>query len=212
MARLGYKQTKEHRRKISEALKGRPSPTKGTKHTVETKRKISESEKGKTVTKETRKKMSLAQIGKKHTEEHIKNARVAMTKAMNKPEVRKKLSLSHLGIKPTEEARKNMSLAKGGTGIPYANTAYPAIFREMRPLILERDNFKCQMSSMTNKQHLKKFGRVLIVHHIDYNKKNCKETNLITLTDSWNKKVNKNRKYWTKYFQEIINQKRSQPC
>ena len=39
------------------------------------------------------------------------------------------------------------------------------------------------------------------VHHIDYNKQNCKENNLITLCLQCNNRVNSNRNYWKEYFQ-----------
>ena len=44
------------------------------------------------------------------------------------------------------EVRQNMSLAMGGTGIPYENSEYPQEFFEIRYGILKRDNFTCQMS------------------------------------------------------------------
>lgn len=62
----------------------------------------------------------------------------------------------------------------------------------LRRSIRERDNYICQASGQ--------YGN--IVHHIDYNKKNCNSVNLITLSKSWNSKVNYNREYWTDYFNE----------
>jgi len=38
------------------------------------------------------------------------------------------------------------------------------------------------MSGITNKEHKAKYGRQLDIHHIDYDKQNCKESNLIALT------------------------------
>ena len=61
---------------------------------------------------------------------------------------------------------------------------------ELKEIIRKRDNYTCQ------KCHKK--GNT--VHHIDYNKENCKENNLITLCLSCNFKVNYNRKFWIKYF------------
>jgi hypothetical protein len=63
---------------------------------------------------------------------------------------------------------------------------------ELKEIIRKRDNHTCQ------KCHKK--GN--IVHHIDYDKQNCKKTNLITLCLSCNFKVNYNREYWTKYFKK----------
>ena len=145
-----------------------------------------------------RQKLSRKMTGKKHTAESRKIISLVTKGKKN----------GMYGRKHTKEAQKKISLAQGGTGIPYENATYPEEFnRALRAKIRKRDNFTCQMSEMTEKEHLKKCGRVLDVHHIDYNKQNCKEDNLITLTSKWNLKVNQNRKYWTKYFKEIIKRK-----
>ena len=47
----------------------------------------------------------------------------------------------------------------------------------------------------------------LSVHHIDYNKQNCNENNLITLCLKCHLKTNIDRNFWSKYFnifKEII--------
>lgn len=50
------------------------------------------------------------------------------------------------------------------------------------------------------------FGSIykLCVHHIDYNKKNCKPTNLITLCASCNARANKNREWHEAWYQAIM--------
>lgn len=74
------------------------------------------------------------------------------------------------------------------------NAPYPLKFNYMRKIILKRDNHICQ-----------KCGRVgTHVHHIDYNKQNCGENNLITLCGKCNLQVNINRDYWYAYFRYII--------
>ena len=59
---------------------------------------------------------------------------------------------------------------------------------------------------ITNK--MKKTKRCIIcnkkgtdVHHIYYNKKNCKESNLITLCNDHNTKANYNRNFWKGYIE-----------
>jgi hypothetical protein len=42
------------------------------------------------------------------------------------------------------------------------------------------------------------------VHHIDYDKWNCDESNLITLCSRCHMKTNKNREYWLSYFTEAL--------
>ncbi len=70
--------------------------------------------------------------------------------------------------------------------------------KQLKELIRTRDSYICQVCGAT------KEDRNLDIHHIDYNKKNCLPTNLISLCRSCNIKANFNRKEWTKYFQEIL--------
>jgi len=56
---------------------------------------------------------------------------------------------------------------------------------ELKNLIRERDNHLCK--------HCNKKGNT--VHHIDYNKQNCNENNLITLCSKHHLKTNFNRDY-----------------
>ena len=70
---------------------------------------------------------------------------------------------------------------------------YPIEFNdEFKQKIRKRDNWECKICNCKN--------RSLDVHHIDYNKKNCKEDNLITLCHSCHTKTNYNRERWIKYF------------
>jgi 5-methylcytosine-specific restriction endonuclease McrA len=62
--------------------------------------------------------------------------------------------------------------------------------KELRESIRKRDNYTCQKCS--------KYGNH--VHHIDYNKQNCKEDNLITLCKPCHIATNSNRDYWFAYF------------
>lgn len=61
--------------------------------------------------------------------------------------------------------------------------------------IKKRDNWTCQKCDKKND---------LVIHHIDYNKMNCKPNNLITLCRSCNGMVNRETKYWIKYFRSKI--------
>ena len=81
---------------------------------------------------------------------------------------------------------------------------YPRIFYKLRIKIRKRDNYTCQKCNVIEEKYLIIYGKVLDVHHIDYDKENCKESNLITLCNQCNIKANFNRKYWTKYFKEKL--------
>lgn len=75
---------------------------------------------------------------------------------------------------------------------------------ELKESIRGRDNYECQNCGMTEEEHLIVYGRILPIHHIDYNKQNCKETNLITLCNQCNSRANFNRDYWKDLFTKKI--------
>ena len=90
--------------------------------------------------------------------------------------------------KMREDKRQNMSRGRGenhhswlgGKSFePYSVDWTETLKRSIR----ERDHYICQLCSQ--------YGNS--IHHINYNKKNCSPSNLITLCISCNSKVNKNR-------------------
>jgi len=83
---------------------------------------------------------------------------------------------------------------------------YPQEFNDkLRESIRKRDNYTCQNCGMTEEEHLIVIGKILEVHHIDYNKQNCKEENLIALCCGCNTRANYNRDYWQKIYINKIN-------
>jgi hypothetical protein len=60
--------------------------------------------------------------------------------------------------------------------------------------IRNRDKYKCRLCN--------KKGNC--VHHIDYNKQNCKENNLITLCRRCHTKTNYNRYYWKTFLKNLL--------
>lgn len=86
---------------------------------------------------------------------------------------------------------------------------YPLEFNQkLKDQIRKRDNYICSCG-MTEEEHLIVYGRVLDVHHIDYDKKNLKENNLISLCTGCNLRANWNRDYWIDYYQKVMENK---PC
>jgi len=67
--------------------------------------------------------------------------------------------------------------------------------KEYKKSIKQRDNHICKNENCWGTSNN------LVIHHIDYNKKNCSPTNLITICYSCNGRANKNRKYWEKYYE-----------
>ncbi len=93
---------REARHKISEAMKGKPSPRKGCTLSVETRRKIAEAK--------------LGQVGwnkGKHTGLSSWNKGISPS-----VETRRKLSEAHKGRHHSEEARRKMSLTRKGMPSP----------------------------------------------------------------------------------------------
>lgn len=85
---------------------------------------------------------------------------------------------------------------------------FPYLFNfndELKNEIKERDNYICQNCKITEEEHITVFGRVLPIHHIDYDKKNNNKNNLITVCIACNVRANYNRNYWIKFFKKIIN-------
>ncbi len=77
--------------------------------------------------------------------------------------------------------------------------------KKLKNYIRNRDNYICQNCDMTEEEHLIVYGRNLEIHHINYDKQNCKELNLITLCKSCNIRANFNRDYWQNLYKNKIN-------
>jgi len=102
-----------------------------------------------------------------------------------------------------KKVRTKISLSNGGTGVPYENTKYGTEFRHiLKEFIHKQNNYTCQLCGKKESE-LKGYYKKLDVHHIDYNKMNCKKDNLISLCRKCNVKANFNRDYWYAYFTYI---------
>lgn len=106
--------------------------------------------------------------------------------------------------KYSEEYRKT---AKGKAAVNKAIEKYEAKTgygggwnRVLKNKIRKRDNYSCQECGYTEKE----LGRKLDIHHIDYDKKNNSEDNLISLCKSCHVQTNFSREDWTKYYQGVV--------
>ena len=70
--------------------------------------------------------------------------------------------------------------------------------KEYKEYIKERDSYICL------NPYCYKGNIVLSVHHIDYNKKNCKPSNLITVCRSCNTRANRDRGWHKAWYQAIM--------
>lgn len=117
-------------------------------------------------------------------------------------------------VKPSHEATsitcsircRGLRLSRGflGEGNPcwrggLSRLPYPIRFSAaLKRKIRDRDGYVCTLCGKTEEEN----GERLTVHHVDYNKDNCDDSNLTAVCRSCNGKVNKNREMWTKHFQK----------
>jgi hypothetical protein len=136
------------------------------------------------------------QIGRKLTKQHRENIGKAFKGKKRAPftkEHRKKLSQAMSG-------KNNGNYINGLSKLPYSTEFTPTL----RKFIRERDNFKCQYCGLTQEEHFNKWKKDIEVHHIDYNKFNCEETNLITVCRKCNLNANFNKDYYYAYYTYIM--------
>jgi len=144
----------------------------------------------------------------------------------------KRLSSAHGGFMygrhHTEESRKIMSEKRKGNnfrlGIPHSNKTKKLLselntgclnanwkggiscepycfewsFKEYKDFIKERDKNICL------NPYCQKLDNKLRIHHIDYNKKNCHSSNLITVCSSCNSRANKDRNWHTAWYRAVL--------
>ena len=109
--------------------------------------------------------------------------------------------LSRYNAKRCELCKEKFMVGENGTNWQDGKSfePYPPTFnQQLKDRIRVRDNFICQKCGIPELEYFRR----LDVHHIDYDKKNCQESNLISLCYKCNIKVNTNREYWKNYFQK----------
>lgn len=220
--------SEEHKRKLSESAMGKKMPTRSVEH----RKKISKIHKGKIVSQETRNKISKWHKGRPSSRKGVKLSDETKQKIREKvliqfkdgmPEkTRKKISNTTMGRKQTpEHIRKRSEGLKGRTG-GFKNKKHTEEWKKKRSeesrgekssnwqggksfelydfewtellkhSIRTRDCFTCKICGKKG----------WVVHHIDYDKKNCNTKNLITLCNKCHAKTNHNRESWIGYFKK----------
>jgi hypothetical protein len=171
MFKKGYKQTKEHKRKIGEANK---ISLKGTHCSLDT-----EFKKG------------VSHFKGEECSQYIDGRSLKEYYCID---CGKKLGKSAWFFKSIR-CRKCYYIFNRGKNHPSyladIDRIYPIEFNIiLKEFIRQRDNYECQLCHEIG----------IEVHHIDYNKCNCKEDNLITLCLKCHRKTNFKRDYWYAYF------------
>lgn len=171
----GYNQPAEKRKRIA-------SSNKGQKRSIETRLRISSALGGRKQSLETRRKRSKSlrgrpspQKGKPRTDEEKR--KIAETMRRNLP-----------------KGKDHWAYVHGNGRAPYSLDFSFTLKEEIR----KRDNRTCQLC-----RRFWSSGRRFPVHHIDCDRTNNEATNLITLCNSCNAKVNTNRDLWAFYFKGL---------
>lgn len=177
----GVPRSNEVKLKISQAMKGR-SMSEGQKL------RISQTMKGCVVSKEHRENLSKAMKGRTFRKGYKQSE-----------ESNRKRSITLMGHPVSENAIKygaNHPNWNGGSSFePYCDVWADKEYKED---IRKRDGYICQNPDCWKSDYR------LVVHHIDYDKKNCHPWNLITLCNSCNSRANANREYWEELYSKVL--------
>ena len=211
----GQKHTKEAKKKLSDTQKenAKTNPNFGMigkKHTKETKKLISMNRTGIKHTKEAKRKISMNNargfLGKKHKKKTIRK----FSKTKKGLYSSKKLTPYWLGKNRSKKDKEKMSIAKigkymgkdssnwkGGLSFePYSKEFNNKFKRAIR----KRDNQVCMLCGI----HREKLNEALSIHHINYCKKLTIPQNCMSLCRKCHILTSSNRKYWIKFFQDLL--------
>jgi len=131
--------------------------------------------------------------GRKHTfetKEKIRNRFLGISKSIEQIEKMRKTK-----IERGSHALQRNSNWRGGISFEEYGREFN---NKLKEKIKQRDDYTCQLCNKIFK---------LLLHHIDYDKKNNCDENLISLCRQCHTKTNFNRTYWTKYFQNLLENK-----
>jgi len=182
------KRIADYGRNVSKAKKGKPNlKMRGDNNPakrIEVRQKISQSQKGKIpwnlgqkcpqISKGLMGKPKLSLRGKPTWNKGIKCPKISETKIR----------------RGSHKLEKNSNWNGGSSFEPYGLEFNKALKNKIR----KRDNYECQLCG------LKENGKSHIPHHINYNKRDNREENLILLCNSHHSQTNYNRQYWINIF------------
>jgi len=198
----------KHRKSISEATSGKNHYLWGKEMPEKHRKSISEANKGKVFSKEHRKNISLSWIGRECSAETRKKRSIAAKGRRVKQATRQKLSEALKGREFSDEHRSRISESltgdkhpnwQGGIScLPYCPVW---IDKEYKRSIKDRDNHNCQNTLCWGTSYR------IMLHHISYDKMDCRPSNLITLCGSCNARANHKRAFWQRHYESILKKK-----
>lgn len=121
----------------------------------------------------------------------------SMKEKMKNP---KMIQIAKNNLPENTKGKNNPNWQGGISKLPYAFE----FTEQLKEQIRKHDNYECKNCGITEEEHLIVYGLNLTIHHIDYNKENCKENNLITLCNGCNSRANFNRDFWKNYYTNKI--------
>jgi len=190
---LGKRHSEETIRKIKEENVGK-------KRSEATRKRMSEAKKGMKLSEELKKKLSELKKGKKLSEEHRRNVAKANAKK-NRGKTHPMYGKHH-----SKETKKKISEAMSGERSPFwlggkSFEPYGIEWnKDLRDQIRKRDDYTCQIGDCRKREN----GKPFPIHHVDYDKRNNKKENLITLCVSCHQKTNFNREYWKGFLSDLL--------
>jgi len=95
---------------------------------------------------------------------------------------------------------RHWNWAGGKSFEPYSKEFTKYVKNQIR----KRDNYTCRNCGKSEETEKGENRISLTIHHVDYDKKNCSDRNLITVCRKCNLLANKNRDFWKKIFQSKI--------
>jgi hypothetical protein len=124
------------------------------------------------------------------------------TKGIMKPNQTSFKTGEHPSMKTEfKKGKENLNYIDGRSWVRYP----PEFGLKLKNNIRKRDSYCCQNCGMNENEHLEIYHKRLDIHHINYNKKDCDESNLITLCKQCNQRANYNRAYWELFYKTKTN-------
>jgi len=152
--------------------------------------------------------ISRTHIGVPQTEEHVRKRVEGRAGYTHSEETIRKIGEALTGIPKSEDHRNALSDSLFGKYIGeknphwkggYDGSRYGYGWWAIKEGILERDNYTCQGCGT-------KLLR-LVVHHIDGDKENITDYNLVTVCYSCNTKASYDEKYWQDFYGQLLEEK-----